>query len=283
MDQDLFKQHDFIKQIVYKVMSKLKGNEVASIHPQSIPIGISNRHVHLSRQDLDVLFGSGYELNVSHKISQTGQYAAKETVNLAGPKGCIEKVRILGPVRKQTQVEIMRGDKYKLGVNPPVRDSGDLKGSGAITIIGPCGSVHIDEGLIISQRHVHMSPTDAAAYGLLDGEIVQVKAGTNRGITFDQVLVRVREDFVLELHLDVDEANASGVENGEEAFLINMQSNMQSKPSVRSDIIALSLVTEESVRQAWKEKKALYLKKGSITTPLAKDTAKELGVELIFL
>lgn len=283
MDQDLFKQHDFIKQIVYKVMSKLKGNEVASIHPQSIPIGISNRHVHLSRQDLDVLFGSGYELNVSHKISQTGQYAAKETVNLAGPKGCIEKVRILGPVRKQTQVEIMRGDKYKLGVNPPVRDSGDLKGSGAITIIGPCGSVHINEGLIISQRHVHMSPTDAAAYGVLDGEIVQVKAGTNRGITFDQVLVRVREDFVLELHLDVDEANASGVENGEEAFLINMQSNMQSKPSVRSDIIALSLVTEESVRQAWKEKKALYLKKGSITTPLAKDTAKELGVELISL
>lgn len=279
MDQDLFKQHDFIKQIVYKVISKLKGNEVATIHPQPFPVGISNRHVHLSRQDLDVLFGSGYELNMSHEISQTGQYAAKETVNLAGPKGCIEKVRILGPVRKQSQVEIMRGDKYKLGVNPPVRDSGDLKGSGAITIIGPCGSVHINEGLIISQRHVHMIPAEAAFYGVTDGEFVQVKAGTNRGITFDNVLIRVREDFVLEFHLDVDEANASGVENGEEAFLINLKS----KPSGQSDIITLSLVTEDRVRQAWKDKKPLYLKKGSITTPLAKDTAKELGVELISL
>ena len=162
MNQDLFNQHDFIKQIVYKVMRKLKVNDAAAIHPQPFPIGISNRHVHLSRQDLEILFGNGYELNMSHKISQTGQFAATETVNLAGPKGCIEKVRILGPIRKQTQVEIMRSDKYRLGVDPPVRDSGDLKDSGAITIIGPNGSVHIDEGLIISQRHLHMTPADAA-------------------------------------------------------------------------------------------------------------------------
>ena len=216
---------------------------------------------------------------MSHKISQTGQFAAYETVNLAGPKGCIEKVRILGPVRKHTQVEIMRSDKFKLGVNPPIRDSGDIKDSGAITIIGPCGSVHINEGLIISQRHVHMTPADAAAYGVLDGEIVQVKAGTNRAITFDQVLIRVREDFVLEFHLDVDEANASGVENGDEAFLVNFKN----KSLVNNDIISLSLITEDRVRQAWKEKKPLYLKKGSITTPLARDTARELGVELISL
>mgnify|MGYP000890868402 CR=1 FL=1 len=279
MNQDLFNQHDFIKQIVYKVMSKLKGNEVASIHPQPFPVGISNRHVHLSRQDLEILFGSGYELNKSHDISQTGQFAAKETVNLAGPKGCIEKVRILGPVRKQTQVEIMRSDKFKLGVNPPVRDSGDLKDSGAITIIGPRGSVHINEGLIIAQRHVHMSPADAILYGVSDGEFVQVKAGTNRGVTFDQVLIRVREDFVLELHLDIDEANAAGVENGEGAFLVTLKNKIKEQ----SGIIALSLITEDEVRQAWKEKKPIYIKKGSITTPLAKDTAKELGVELISL
>lgn len=173
----------------------------------------------------------------------------------------------------------MRSDKFKLGVNPPIRDSGDLKNSAAITIIGPCGSVHINEGLIISQRHVHMTPAEAAFYGVSDGELVQVKAGTNRAIVFDQVLIRVREDFVLEFHLDVDEANASGVENGEGAFLINFKN----KSPVDNDIISLSLVTEDRVRQAWKEKKPLYLKKGSITTPLAKDTARELGVELISL
>ena len=279
MNQDLFNQHDFIKQIVYKVMRKLKVNDAAAIHPQPFPIGISNRHVHLSRQDLEILFGNGYELNMSHKISQTGQFAATETVNLAGPKGCIEKVRILGPIRKQTQVEIMRSDKYRLGVDPPVRDSGDLKDSGAITIIGPRGSVHINEGLIIAQRHVHMSPADAILYGVSDGEFVQVKAGTSRGITFDKVLVRVREDFVLEFHLDIDEANAAGVENGDGAFLVTLKN----KPTEQNDIIALSLVTEDRVRQAWKEKKPLYIKKGSITTPLAKDTAKELGVELISL
>lgn len=294
-----------MKQIIYKVLDKLKDNALNAVHPQPFPIGVSNRHVHLSKDDLEALFGKGYELKVNQKISQPGQFAANETVNLAGPKGYIEKVRILGPLRKHTQVEIMRSDKYKLGVAPPLRESGDIKDSSGITIIGPMGSIHIKEGLIISRRHVHMTPADAAAYGVSDGETVQVRAGTGRGLIFDQVVIRVRDDFALELHIDMDEANAAEVENGDQASLLIGKSNMNAlgvavaheksdmnvsgaamaneKSSLEkiASLEALSLVTEDIVRQAWKSKTVLHVKKGYMVTPLAKDALKELGVELV--
>lgn len=140
-----------------------------------IPVGISNRHVHLSREDLSDLFGAGYELTKMKDLSQPGQYACKETVTICGPKGAIEKVRILGPVRPRTQVEILSGDSFKLGIKAPARLSGDLDKTPGITIIGPRGSVQTKEGLMAAQRHIHMLPQDAARFGVHDGQNVSLE------------------------------------------------------------------------------------------------------------
>jgi len=180
-----------------------------------VPAGISNRHLHVSREDLDTLYGTGYELTPAKDLSQTGQYAAEETVTLVTKKGCIANVRILGPVRPATQVEIARTDAFALGVKPPVRDSGLVDQSAGVVIVGPEGAVTLEQGVILAQRHIHMSEKDAQQFGVKDKDIVKVRAGGERAVVFENVLVRVREDFVLELHLDTDEANAAGIGNGQ--------------------------------------------------------------------
>jgi putative phosphotransacetylase len=185
-----------------------------------IPAGVSGRHVHVSQADLETLFGQGYQLTPMKDLSQPGQYAAKETVELQGEKGTIKNVRILGPVRKQTQIELALTDAVKLGVNPPVRDSGDLKNSPGLTIIGPNGQVKLDEGAICAARHIHMTPADAAAFGVKDKDLVSVKVGGDRGAIFQNVLVRVHETFQLELHVDTDEGNAVALKTGEKVQLI---------------------------------------------------------------
>lgn len=285
MDQDL------LKAIIYKVICKLKDCNLTAIHPQFIPIGVSNRHLHLSQTDLEILFGAGYKLKPTQDLSQPGQFSAAETVNIAGPKGCLEKVRIIGPTRKNTQIEIMRSDKYKLGINPEIKESGDLKNSVGITIIGPRGSVEIKEGLIIAKRHIHMTEKDALAFKVCDGEIVQVKAGRDRSLIFDAVVVRVSDKFKLEFHIDMDEANAAEVENGDMSGLLvakNPYESLKDDIDFKSQTIerhqgkgTLSLITEESVRKAFKNKESLTVKKGYMITPLAKDVVKELGVEII--
>ncbi|SES77324.1 phosphate propanoyltransferase [Anaerobranca gottschalkii] len=185
-----------------------------------IPVGVSNRHLHLSQEDIYTLFGQGYELKPLKDLSQPGQYAAEETVTLQGPKGSIEKVRVLGPARKQTQVEISRTDSYVLGIKPPVRDSGALANSSPITIIGPKGKVELKEGAILAQRHIHMHTTDAEELGLIDKQLVQVEADGERGVIFKNVLVRVHESFALEFHIDTDEANAAGLANGDKVKIV---------------------------------------------------------------
>jgi len=180
-----------------------------------VPVGISNRHIHLSQQDLETLFGPGYELTVRGPLSQTGQFAAEETVTIEGPKSSISNVRILGPTRKETQIEISRTDSFALGLKPPVRDSGLLDGSPGVTVIGPKGRVTLDKGVILAQRHIHMNEEDAARFGVKDKEMVSVRVGGERGVVFENVLVRVRSDFVLEMHIDTDEANAAILSNGE--------------------------------------------------------------------
>ncbi len=180
-----------------------------------VPAGVSNRHLHVSRDDLNTLFGDGYELTPLKDLSQTGQYAAEETVTLVTRKGCIQNVRILGPVRPATQVEISRTDAFGLGVKPPVRDSGVIQRSAGLTVVGPAGAVTLQIGVILAQRHIHMSEDDAAAFGVKDKDIVKVRADGERAVVFENVLVRVRQDFVLELHLDTDEANAAGIANGQ--------------------------------------------------------------------
>ena len=175
-----------------------------------IPVGISNRHIHLSREDLEVLFGAGYELTPLKDLSQPGQYACKETLTILGPSmRSIEGVRVLGPLRKESQVEISRTDSFTLKVKPPVRESGSLEGSAPIIIVGPKGVVSLDKGCIIANRHIHMHTDDAARFGVADGDYVDidVPSGARRTRWFD-VQVRVSPKFALEMHVDTDDANA---------------------------------------------------------------------------
>lgn len=207
-----------IEAIVKKVIAEMNISASADNNAENglIPIGISNRHIHLSKTDLETLFGAGYELTPAKELSQPGQYACKETLTLAGPSmRAIEGVRVLGPLRKTSQVEISMTDSYTLKVKPPVRESGKTEGSAPITIIGPKGVVTLKEGCIIANRHIHMSPSDAASFGVKDGDYIDIDAfsGTRKTKWFD-VQIRVNENFRLEMHVDTDDANAVGLKNG---------------------------------------------------------------------
>jgi putative phosphotransacetylase len=185
-----------------------------------VPVGISNRHLHVSQADLETLFGKDHQLTPTKDLSQPGQFACEETVNIIGPKGTIAKVRILGPVRVATQVEISRTDSFPLGVTPPVRDSGSISGSASITIEGPKGRVELKEGVIIAQRHLHLHTDQAKELGLQDKSWISVKFDGDRSIVFNKVLVRVSPNFAKDLHLDTDEANAAGLKNGDLGTII---------------------------------------------------------------
>jgi len=182
---------------------------------KKIPIAMSNRHVHLSKEDLETLFGKGHSLTKMKDLSQPGQFACEEKVDIAGPKGTLKGVRILGPERPQTQIEISVADSFSLGIKPPVRDSGDLSDSPGVKIVGPKGEVTMDQGAIVAARHIHMHTSDAERFGLKDKDEVQVKTGGKRGLVFDNVLVRVSDKYALEMHVDVEEGNAAGVKNGQ--------------------------------------------------------------------
>lgn len=176
-----------------------------------VPVGISNRHIHLSQDAVDVLFGKGHELTKKKEL-MGGQFACEECVTIVGLKlRAIENVRVLGPVRKANQVEISVTDARKLGITVPVRESGDTVGSAPIAIVGPKGALYLEEGCIVAARHIHMSPADAMAAGVKDGDYVSVKADNERGTIFNNVKIRVDASFTLEMHIDTDEANASGI------------------------------------------------------------------------
>ena len=204
------KEYEVLMQALLKAVQEASKENAAS-NATGVPVGISNRHIHLSQADLDQLFGAGYQLKPMKELSQPGQFACKETVTICGPKGAIEKVRVLGPVRKETQIEIVAGDCFKLGVKAPAKLSGDLAGTPGITVVGPKGSVQTAQGLIVAQRHIHMAPADAQAYGVQDGQIVKIRVGGLRGGIYDNVAIRVTTSSKLECHLDTEEANAMGV------------------------------------------------------------------------
>ena len=204
-----------IKAIVDKIVGEIGGKE------GDIPVGISNRHIHLSREHVDILFGKGYKLTPIKDLSQPGQFACKEQLTIIGPSmRAIEGVRVLGPERKKSQVEISRTDSYTLKVKPPVRESGDIAGSAPITIVGPKGIVTLDEGCIIANRHIHMSLEEAERFGVVDGEYADVELNGERRSLFYDVQIRAHKDFRLEMHIDTDDANAAGVGNGFKAKLI---------------------------------------------------------------
>lgn len=187
-----------------------------------IPIGISARHVHLSRAVLDALFGPGYELQMLRPLSQAGQFAARERIKVVGPHGEFPHVRVVGPLRSQTQIEISRTDARHLGVNPPVRVSGDLLQTPGVLLIGPAGEFHLPQGVILATRHVHMNIETAALLGVRERDTVALRVPGERPTVFEHVIARVSPSFSLELHIDTDDANAIGLTGSEFAELVKI-------------------------------------------------------------
>ncbi len=177
---------------------------------KQILVETSARHVHVSREHLDILFGAGYELTAKKDLSQPGQFACTERVDVVGPKKTLSGVSILGPTRPASQVEISLTDARSIGVNAPIRESGDIAGTGACKLVGPCGEVELTEGVIAAKRHIHMTPEDAAEFDVKDKDVVSVQVETDgRALTFGDVVVRVSEKFALAMHIDTDESNAA--------------------------------------------------------------------------
>lgn len=197
-----------------ELQSLLHGNAPATQELPPVTVGVSNRHIHLSQEHLEQLFGKGHELTPIKDLSQPGQFASKECVTLVGPRGVIEKVRVLGPVRARTQVEVLAADTFKLGVPQAIRLSGHLEGTPGITVVGPEGTVVLPEGVIVAARHIHMTPEDAARRGLHDGQVVSIKFGGERGGQLDEVVIRATRTGALDCHIDTEEANALHIKNG---------------------------------------------------------------------
>lgn len=227
---DISAEHARVRTLVVATNEELQiARDVASVVGEEkavrarapIPIAISARHVHLDRAGMDALFGPGSELTPIKPLSQPGQFASAEQVTVVGPRGRLERVRILGPLRKGCQVEVSRTDEFLLGVDAPIRQSGQTKGSAPITLEGPKGTLHLAEGLICAWRHIHMHPKDAEVYGVKDGDEVEVAVtGGPRDLVFGDVVVRVSEQFALEMHIDTDEANAAELSPGAAGALL---------------------------------------------------------------
>ncbi|HWQ42536.1 MAG TPA: phosphate propanoyltransferase [Desulfosporosinus sp.] len=209
-------KNQLVTLITEAVIKQLSDN----LGSNKIPVAISNRHVHLSKEDMNKLFGANHPFKVFKNLSQPGQFAYEEKVTLVGPKGVLENVRILGPARPKTQVEISVSDGIKLGVNAPIRDSGELAQSATLTLVGPLGSTTLPESTIIAARHIHMHPDDAVRFGVKDKERINVKVPGTRGLIFNEMLVRVSNNYKLEMHIDIDEANAAYLKNNDSVEII---------------------------------------------------------------
>lgn len=208
-----------VEQITRLVLQAIDGAK-ENQNGMTVPVGVSARHIHLSQEDVEKLFGAGYQLTKKKEL-MGGQYAANEQCTIVGLKlRAIENVRILGPVRKKSQVEISATDARTLGVKAPLRESGDVAGSAAVALVGPKGVVYLNEGCIVAARHIHMTPEQAASASLHDGEYVSVRMGNERGAVLDNVKIRVDKSFSLEMHIDTDEANACQVKQGDFATII---------------------------------------------------------------
>lgn len=283
-------QEKLVQKIVEEVLQQVLKNQSSPPHDGKIPIGVSARHVHLAQAEVEQLFGENYQLTPKFELSQPGQFAAEETVVIAGPKGSIERVRILGPARSLSQVEVSWTDAMKLGIKPPLRISGDIQGSSPVTLIGPKGSVVLNEGLIIAQAHIHMSPEDSAKFNVMDGQSVQIKVEGIRPIILSNVVIRVSERYRLEMHIDTDEANAGLIQQGTVAEIVQHQVNEQPIPvKEQSPVVAKvekpaiyhydkKLLSQLEVLEI--EAQEIVVPKKTIVTALAYDKLRELNKTL---
>ncbi|MET3546178.1 phosphate propanoyltransferase [Paenibacillus favisporus] len=188
---------------------------------KTVPVGVSARHIHLTQEHIEALFGQGYQLTEFKPLSQPGQFAANETVAVIGPKGQFDKVRILGPARSASQLEISRTDSFAIGVKAPVRESGNIEGTPGIKVKGPQGEIELEKGVIVAARHIHFHTSDAEGWGIADKQQLKVRIGGERGLVFENVIARVSDSFALDMHIDTDEANAAGAKTGDTAEIID--------------------------------------------------------------
>ncbi len=274
-------------------LMKIVRNEVIlavgkTVGKRFVPAAVSNRHVHLSRADIDKLFGAGYELTPIKPLSQPGQFAAKETITLHGPKGSIAGIRVLGPARPDTQIEISVTDSFKLGIKPVVCMSGKVEGTPGGRIESQFGSAEISRGVMVSARHLHLSAAQAERLNLKDGQVISLRSTGERAIVLENVIVRSGEGHDLEVHLDMDEANAAIIKNGDLLEIVEGRApsvasaapQIPAAPEVQIPSEPLTLVTEEDVKLAARRGAEVSAAEGAIITPLAKDTARELNVKI---
>lgn len=281
--------------------------ELARQGSKFVPVGISARHVHLSQGDIAALFGPGYELTPLKPLVQPGQYAAREQLTLVGPKGELGKVRILGPARAETQIELSFTDAMKLGIkNCPIRMSGDLAGTPGLKLVGPRGELTVTQGVIIAQRHLHLSGPQAQAYGVHDKQVVSVRVTGARPCLLEGVVCRVGEGHELEIHIDTDEANACALQNGDLLELVfpgqseghHCQGTCRSgdgcacghhsapapapAPPAEPEQEPLDLVTERDINDAFRDSHPQVLcTKKALITPAAADRAAETGIKIV--
>lgn len=276
-----------VSSIVDEILAKIHGAHYNS--PRKFPIGVSARHVHLSEEHVYALFGEGFELKPKSPLSQPGQFAAEEQVTIVGSKGAIHQVRVLGPARNLTQVEVSATDARQLGIQAPLRFSGDTTGSAPITIVGPKGSIYLQEGCIIAAAHIHMSAEDANSFGVTDGQYVNVRVLSQRPLIFNHVKIRVAEHFKLEMHIDTDEGNAALISANDVGEIVAddlVQQKLQIVPSqsqTQAKSISASfnkkLVTEKDVVE-WNGTEMLVNSK-TIITALAYDQARKRGIKIV--
>lgn len=210
---------DNVEQITRMVLEAIDKTKVSD-NGYAVPVGVSARHVHLTQEDVETLFGKGYKLTKKKEL-MGGQFASNEMVTIVGLKlRAIENVRILGPVRSASQVEISATDAVKLGVKAPIRESGNIAGSAPIALVGPYGALYLKEGCIVAKRHIHMKEAEAVQAGVHDGDVVSVKTDNERGAIFGNVQIRVSDSFTLEMHIDTDEANAARIATGDAVRII---------------------------------------------------------------
>ncbi|QGG53885.1 phosphate propanoyltransferase [Lysinibacillus pakistanensis] len=274
-----------IEQIVNEVIAELlHTKQEAPITQYDIPIGISARHIHLKQEHVEHLFGKGEQLTAKKMLSQPGQFAANETLMVVGPKGSISNVRVLGPARSLTQVEVSHTDAIALGIQPPIRESGNIAGSASCTLVGPKGSLYLHEGVIIAQAHIHMSPEEASELTVFDGEYVSIKTQGIRPVTFHHVKVRVSERYRLEMHIDTDEANAGFLKSGATGTLVKEnKEELTYNSSQKTTIVQANEINERIIT----EKDLLAFQGQTIIVPrftrftaLAMDAVVTLGITI---
>lgn len=212
--------YDITQELLISLVTDAVVKKLQDTEDNTVPVGVSVRHIHLTREHVDRLFGRNYQLTRQKPLSQPGQFACEEMLELIGPKGTIRKVRILGPERKRSQIEVSSTDARTLGIKAPVRSSGDVEGTPGITLRGPKGDLTLSEGVIIADRHIHMTKADAERFGVNDGDRVKVQIGGQKPGIMDGVVIRVNDDYRLDFHVDTDDGNAFMMQQGQKATVL---------------------------------------------------------------